>query len=133
MRLPFLFPAMMLCLGIGLEGVSAQIQPPDPPQTAKRAQAAAPNKHVYFDGEGIARPGPMDLVVPVRLLEAIGGRGGFKESANPENSRILRDGKLLYFERAGVRIEAFQYSEMVSGQHPDSNPFLRDGDHIIVN
>jgi polysaccharide export outer membrane protein len=82
------------------------------------------SKHVYFDGDGIASPGAMDLVIPIRLLEAISTRGGFKDFAQKNKIEILRDGK---------KFQVVKYRDMISGKHPESNPFLMDGDHVIVN
>jgi polysaccharide export outer membrane protein len=90
------------------------------------------SKHVYFDGEGIAQPGSMDLVIPIHLLEGISARGGFKDFANKNKITILRDGKKLLIDRGGKKSEYFKYSDMTSGKHPESNPLLMDNDHVIV-
>jgi polysaccharide export outer membrane protein len=82
------------------------------------------SKHVYFDGDGIAQPGVMDLVVPIHLLEAISARGNFKDFANKNKIEILRDGK---------KFMTVKYKDMISGKHPETNPLLQDGDHVIVN
>lgn len=91
------------------------------------------SKHVYFDGEGIASPGAMDLVIPIHLLEAISARGGFKDFANKNKIHILRDGKPLYYDSGGKKTQYFKYRDMVSGKHPESNPELLDNDHVIVD
>ena len=82
------------------------------------------SKNVYFDGDGIAQPGAMDLVVPIHLLEAISARGNFKDFANKNKIEILRDGK---------KFMTVKYKDMISGKHPETNPLLQDGDHVIVN
>lgn len=81
------------------------------------------SKKVYFDGEGIAQPGPMDLGIPIHLLEAISSRGGFKDFANRNHIEILRDGK---------KFMVVKYKDIISGKHPESNPVLQPNDHIIV-
>jgi polysaccharide export outer membrane protein len=81
------------------------------------------SKHIYFDGDGIAQPGVMDLVVPIHLLEAISARGNFKDFADKNHIEILRDGK---------RLMTIRYKDIISGKHPEANPELRDGDHVIV-
>jgi polysaccharide export outer membrane protein len=81
------------------------------------------SKHVYFDGDGIATPGAMDLVIPVHLLEAISARGGFRDFADKKHIRILRDGKVFM---------TVNYKDLISGKHPESNPLLQDKDHVIV-
>jgi len=82
------------------------------------------SKHIYFDGEGIGSPGPMDLVIPIHLLEGISARGGFKDFADKKHIRILRDGKLFM---------TISYKDLVSGKHPELNIELRDKDHVVVN
>ena len=82
------------------------------------------SKHVYFDGEGIASPGAMDLVIPIHLLEGISSRGGFKDFADKKHIRILRDGKLFL---------TVNYKDLVSGKHPETNILLQDKDHVVVN
>jgi polysaccharide export outer membrane protein len=82
------------------------------------------SRHVYFDGDGIAQPGVMPLVVPIHLLEAISSRGNFKDFANKNKIEILRDGKKLM---------TVKYKDIISGKHPECNPELMDGDHVIVN
>ena len=89
------------------------------------------SKHVYFDGEGIAG-GAMPLVMPTRLLEALSSHGGFKEFANTNKIRILRGGKPLTHLEGGKQTEFYRHKDMLSGKHPESNPLLQDGDHIIV-
>jgi polysaccharide export outer membrane protein len=84
---------------------------------------AVHSKHAYFDGEGIAQPGAMDLVIPTRLLEAISQRGNFKEFANKNKITILRDGKKLM---------VVKYKDITSGKHPEENILLQDNDHVIV-
>jgi len=93
---------------------------------------AVHSKHVYFDGEGIAQPGSMDLVIPIHLLEALSARGGFKDFANKNKISILRDNKHLVHEDGGKKTEYYRYKDMISGKHPESNPLLQDGDHVIV-
>jgi hypothetical protein len=66
----------------------------------------------------------MDLVIPIKLLEAISTRGGFKDFANKNKIEILRDGK---------KFMVVKYKDMISGKHPESNLVLLDGDHVIVN
>lgn len=81
------------------------------------------SKHIYFDGDGIST-GAMDLVLPTHLLEAISARGGFKDFADKNHIRILRNGKIY---------KTIRYKDLVSGKQPDANILLEDGDHVIVN
>jgi polysaccharide export outer membrane protein len=80
------------------------------------------SKRIYFDGDGIAT-GAMDLVIPIRLLEAISAKGGFKDFADKKHIRILRDGKLFM---------QVNYNDLISGKHPELNILLQDKDHVIV-
>jgi polysaccharide biosynthesis/export protein len=81
------------------------------------------SKKIYFDGEGIATPGSMDLVLPMHLLEGISSRGGFKDFADKKHIEILRDGKLLM---------QVNYKDLISGKHPEKNILLLDKDHVVV-
>jgi polysaccharide biosynthesis/export protein len=91
------------------------------------------SKHIYFDGDGIATTGSMDLVIPIHLLEAISARGGFKDFANKNKIRILRGGKPLMISNGNKKPSQYiKYSDITSGKHPESNPKLEDGDHVIV-
>jgi len=82
------------------------------------------SRHIYFDGEGIAQPGPMDLVIPIHLLEAISARGGFRDFADKKHIKILRDGKVFI---------TVNYKDLVSGKHSELNISLQDKDHVVVN
>jgi polysaccharide export outer membrane protein len=82
------------------------------------------SKKVYFDGEGIASPGAMDLVIPMHLLEGISSRGGFKDFADKKHIKILREGKVFMI---------VNYKDLVSGKHPEKNILLLDKDHVVVN
>jgi protein involved in polysaccharide export with SLBB domain len=75
----------------------------------------------------------MDLVIPTHVLEGISSRGGFTDFASKNKIRILRNGKPLMVDRGGKKSQYFRYSDMISGKHPESNPLLQDGDHVIVN
>jgi protein involved in polysaccharide export with SLBB domain len=107
-----------LCLGFtktfALFGLMVQAQSP--------ARSAEDQIAIYFEGDGIAA-GRMDLKAPIRLLSAISARGGFKDFAGKNRIQVMRDGKLLMTAR---------YKDMVTGEHPESDPYLKDGDHIIV-
>jgi polysaccharide export outer membrane protein len=81
------------------------------------------SKKIYFDGEGIATPGSMDLVLPMHLLEGISSRGGFKDFADKKHIEILRDGKLFML---------VNYKDLISGKHPEKNILLLDKDHVVV-
>jgi len=79
------------------------------------------SKKFYLDGE-LNRPGSFALVTPTRVLEALSRGGGFKDFANTKKIRILRSGKIYYFN----------YREVTSGKHLEQNILLENGDHVIV-
>jgi polysaccharide export outer membrane protein len=92
---------------------------------------ASHSKHIYFGGEGIAT-GAMDLVMPIHLMEAILTHGGFLEFGKKDKITILRNGEPLLYEKNGKKTRFFNWGDMISGKHPESNPLLQDGDQIIV-
>jgi len=79
------------------------------------------SKKFYLDGE-LNRPGSFPLVTPTTVLEALSHGGGFKDFANTKKIRILRAGRILYFN----------YKDVTSGKHLEQNILLESGDHIIV-
>lgn len=93
---------------------------------------AVHSKRVYFDGEGIKQPGPMDLVIPIHLMDAISTRGGFSEFANRKKISILRGGKPMEIMVGGKKYTNINYNDILSGKHPEFNPLLVDGDHIRI-
>ncbi len=79
------------------------------------------SKKYYIDGE-VNRPGSFPLVTPTTVLEALSNAGGFKDFANPKKIRILRDGKVYYFN----------FKDVTNGKHLEENIAIENGDHIIV-
>jgi polysaccharide biosynthesis/export protein len=93
---------------------------------------ASHSKHIYFDGDGIG-PGTMDLVKPIHLSEALSIYGCCKEFADKSQIQLIRGGEPLTLEEGGKKSQYFKYSEiMLSAKHPERNPVLQDGDHILV-
>lgn len=90
------------------------------------------SKRVYFDGDGIKQPGPMDLGIPIHLLEAISAHGGFTDFANKNKIKILRDGKPLVIVNGNSKSIYIRYRDLTDGKHPNSNLELKDGDHVII-
>lgn len=81
------------------------------------------SKMVYFDGDGIAQPGAMPYMLPMRLFEAISARGGFKDFADKRHIKISRDGKVLI---------VVNYNDLITGKHPEKNVLLKANDHVYV-
>ncbi len=83
------------------------------------------SKRVYVLGE-VRSPGPLPLVVPLRVLDAISASGGFATFANKRNVRVIRytpEGEIEY---------RFNYPRYLAGKEPGSNILLLPGDTIIV-
>jgi polysaccharide export outer membrane protein len=79
------------------------------------------SKKYYIDGE-VNRPGLFPLVTPTTVLEALSRSGGFKDFANEKKIRILRAGKIHFFN----------FKEVTNGKHLEQNIPVENGDHIIV-
>lgn len=79
------------------------------------------SKKYYITGQ-IGRPGPVPLVVPTTVLQAISSAGGFREFAKQKKIVIMRGDQRL----------KFNYKEVIQGKNMAQNILLQDGDHIIV-
>jgi polysaccharide export outer membrane protein len=81
------------------------------------------NSRKYFIQGEVARAGAFPLLVPTRVLEAVGHSGGFKEFANEK--------KILIIHPDGTR-DRFNYKEVIHGKKLEQNILLQPGDLIIV-
>ena len=79
------------------------------------------SKKYYITGQ-IGRPGPVPLVVPTTVLQAISSAGGFREFAKQKKIVIMR----------GAERIKFNYKDVIAGKNMEQNIQLQDGDHIIV-
>jgi polysaccharide biosynthesis/export protein len=79
------------------------------------------SKKYYIDGE-VNRPGSFPLVTRITILEALSHSGGFKDFANTKKIRILRGGKVSFFN----------FKAVTNGKHLEQNLQVENGDHIIV-
>lgn len=79
------------------------------------------SKKYYIDGE-VNRPGSFALVTRTTVLEALSRSGGFKDFANSKKIRILRGGKIYFFN----------FKQVTNGKHLEQNIVVENGDHIIV-
>jgi polysaccharide biosynthesis/export protein len=79
------------------------------------------SKKYYINGE-VNKPGPVALVVPTRIMEAISNSGGFRDFANQKDIVILRGSQRLHFN----------YKEVIKGKKPEQNILLEPGDFIII-
>jgi polysaccharide export outer membrane protein len=83
--------------------------------------ASVQSRRYHISGE-VTRPGTFALIIPVTVLEALTNAGGFREFANTKKIRILRKGKVIYFN----------YNEVSKGKKLDQNITVENGDHIFV-
>jgi polysaccharide export outer membrane protein len=81
------------------------------------------NSRKYFIQGEVMKAGAFPLLVPTRVLEAIGHGGGFKEFANEK--------KILILHGDGTQSK-FNYKEVVHGKKLEQNILLQPGDQIIV-
>ena len=79
------------------------------------------SRKYYITGE-VNRSGPVPLVVPITLLEALTSAGGFREFANTKKITVLRKGKII----------KFNYNDVVKGKNMEQNIMLENGDFIHV-
>jgi polysaccharide export outer membrane protein len=76
----------------------------------------------YFVMGEVQKSGSYPLTVPMTVLEALVGAGGFKDFANTKKILVLR----------GNRRFKFNYKEVVAGKRIEQNILLESGDKIIV-
>uniref|UniRef100_Q023Z3 Peptidase M56, BlaR1 n=1 Tax=Solibacter usitatus (strain Ellin6076) TaxID=234267 RepID=Q023Z3_SOLUE len=95
---------------------------------AQPQRVAAPNEQTraYFVHGEVRSPGSFALTYPTTVLRALVEAGGFLESANTKEIRIVRreGGKVTEFR--------FRYEEVKTGKNPAQNIWLKPGDEIIV-
>jgi polysaccharide export outer membrane protein len=100
-----------------VEALTEYINKPEVMVTVLSVQS----RRYYISGE-VTRPGTFPLVVPVTILEALTNAGGFREFANTKKIRILRQGKVIYFN----------YNDVSKGKNLSQNIPVENGDHIFV-
>jgi polysaccharide biosynthesis/export protein len=81
----------------------------------------AVNSKRYTLAGQVMRPGPMALVLPTKVFDAL-SNVGFRDFANTKKIVIMRGQKRL----------KFNYSEVLHGKHLEQNIFLEPGDIIYV-
>jgi polysaccharide biosynthesis/export protein len=78
---------------------------------------------VYVTGE-VSKSGPVQIVGPLNILQAIAMAGGLNEFANKKDVRVLRQGP------TGLETIRFNYQDALNG---DIRPiYLKAGDTIVV-
>jgi polysaccharide export outer membrane protein len=83
------------------------------------------SRKVYITG-GVGKSGPVDINVPMRVMELISIAGGLTEFTSGKNITILR------YEDGKPRIFKFNYQEVVEGKKLEQNIELKPGDNVSV-
>ena len=83
------------------------------------------SQRIYVLGQ-IARPGAVDMLPNMTVLQAIASAGGPAQFAKDKSIYILRNegGKQIKFP--------FNYPDVIKGKHPEQNILLKPGDTIVV-
>ena len=98
------------------DALSTKIRFPDVTITVMQVNS----KRFTIAGE-VMRPGPVALVLPTRVFDALSSVG-FRDFANKNKILILRGNKRI----------KFNYNEVLKGKHLEQNIFLEPGDTIYV-
>jgi len=84
---------------------------------------AVNSRKAFISGEGIGKSGPIPLVVPTKVSEAIAYMGGFRDFAKRTKVRIVR----------GTKTFLYNDKQVSKGQHLEQDILLQPGDHIYVD
>ncbi len=79
------------------------------------------NSKRYTIAGQVTRPGPVALVLPTKVFDALSSVG-FRDFANPKKIVVIR----------GTTRLKFNYNEVLHGKHLEQNIFLEPGDTIYV-
>jgi polysaccharide export outer membrane protein len=82
------------------------------------------SRRIFVSGE-VAHTGPMALLPHMTMLQAL-SQAGFTQFANLKNIYLLRT------ENGKQEKIAFNYKEVVKGNHPEQNIVLKPGDTVVV-
>ena len=75
----------------------------------------------------VLKPGSYPLSATTTVLDAIASAGGFQDFAKQKGIYILRKNS-----RGAMTRIAFNYKDVIKGNHPEENIQLRPGDTIVV-
>jgi len=81
----------------------------------------------YFVVGALRKNGPVELKYPLRVVDAVIEAGGPTEFAKQKNMYIIRTEQGRQF-----RIE-FNYKQLLRGEHPELNVWVRPGDYIYAD
>jgi polysaccharide export outer membrane protein len=82
------------------------------------------SRRIFISGE-VLHGGPMILLPHMTVLQAL-SQAGFSQFANPKAIYLLRT------ENGRQRKIAFNYKQVVKGNHPEQNIMLQPGDTVVV-
>lgn len=82
------------------------------------------SRRIFMSGE-VLHGGPMILLPHMTVLQAL-SQAGFTQFANPKGIYLLRT------ENGRQRKIAFNYKQVVKGNHPEQNIMLQPGDTVVV-
>ena len=82
------------------------------------------SRRIFILGE-VLHGGPMILLPHMTVLQAL-SQAGFTQFANPKGIYLLRT------ENGRQRKIAFNYKQVVKGNHPEQNIMLQPGDTVVV-
>jgi len=84
------------------------------------------NSQKIFVVGAVRKEGPIKLVTPLTVLQAIAEAGGLSEFAHKKSIYVLRT------EGTRQLSLPFDYSAVIRGQKPEQNIVLQSGDTIVV-
>jgi polysaccharide export outer membrane protein len=79
------------------------------------------SKRFTIQGE-VNRPGVFPLITPIKIFDALGQAGGFRDFANKKNIIIIRGSTRL----------KFNWNDVLKGKKMEQNVFVEPGDVIVV-
>ncbi|MBS1841142.1 MAG: polysaccharide biosynthesis/export family protein [Acidobacteria bacterium] len=83
------------------------------------------SRRVFVTGE-VTRPGAVQLLPSMTVLQALSSCGGFTQFARTKNIYVLR-------QEAGKQVKhPFNYKDVISGKKPEDDIQLQAGDVIVV-
>jgi polysaccharide export outer membrane protein len=83
------------------------------------------SRRVFVTGE-VTRPGAVQLLPNMTVLQALSSCGGFTQFARTKNIYVLR-------QEAGKQVKhPFNYKDVISGKKPEDDIRLQAGDVIVV-
>jgi polysaccharide export outer membrane protein len=83
------------------------------------------SRRVFVLGE-VSRPGPVQMLPNMTVLQALSAAGGFSQFAKLSGIYVMRT------ENGHQRTFPFKYKQVIRGERQDQNIILKPGDTIVV-